>query len=97
MDHIVITNLRYNKVNDVVGNPLKFDINSSLNIPIRDTQPLVTISLIGGKEYRKTVTDGLKCMWYNRASKSMLKRETIDPYTDKLRTNKVEYITAAYM
>ena len=51
MDHVLINNIKeYNQLNDAIDNKIKFDSNSSLgNIPMKETQPIVTISIIGGK------------------------------------------------
>ena len=52
MKHIVITSIRYNKLNDIVGNALKIDNNYSIAISIINPQPLVKFSLRGGKNSR---------------------------------------------
>ena len=62
MYHVLSRNLIDNQVNDVVDNVLKFDSNSSLDIPIRYPIPVVTISLRVVKKYINTATGGPTCM-----------------------------------
>ena len=44
------TTIKYNKVNDVIDNELKFDsINSLANNPVKDALPITNISHRGSK------------------------------------------------
>ena len=97
LDHVVSSNVKYyNKLNDVVANELKFDINPSLaDIPVKEPQPLVTIILIGGKKSRNTLLYGLTCLWHSRDSGSIIKRKNIKKYKSKLISNKAKYSTAS--
>ena len=46
MDHLVITNIKSNKVKDVVDNELKFDSRNSLfNNPVKEPLPIMNVSL----------------------------------------------------
>ena len=50
MYHVLITNIQYNQLNDVIENELKFDSSNSLsNNPVNDTLSIVTLSLIFSK------------------------------------------------
>ena len=61
MVHILSTNLRNDKVNDVVNNEIKFDYNYILyNDDIKDTQPVVTFDLKTSKKVSVTYSSGLK-------------------------------------
>ena len=44
-------NRNINQVNYAVDNTMEFDSNSSPDIPIRDTEPLVTYNLIKGNKF----------------------------------------------
>ena len=48
----MINNIKSNKVNVVIDNELTFDSRNSLgNSPVKDSLPIVTMSLIDGKIY----------------------------------------------
>ena len=92
----MITNVNTNEVKDVIDNELKFDSKNSLaNDNVQDNPPIVNISLRSGKKSRKTFNQGLTCLWYSGATKSMIKRRYINTYKYKIRVNKVKYITAS--
>ena len=56
LDQIMSTNKKSNKVNEVIGNEMKFDgINSLANNPVKYPLPIATIRLRNGKKYRNTL------------------------------------------
>ena len=57
MEHVMSTNLvRYNQLNGVVENELKFDSSSSLaNNTVKYPPPIVNVSLRGGKNFIQTL------------------------------------------
>ena len=93
LDHVVSTNIDHIQVNDVIYNELKFDSSNSLsNNPVKDTLPIVTIILIGGKHYRNNLNSVITCLWDSRDTGSMINLKHINPYNPKLRSYKVDYI-----
>ena len=82
--------------NDAIDNEPTLD-NISLNLSIGtiDPLPVVTVYLQGGKKHRSTVVAGLTCLWDSGANGSMIKRRHTKHYERKMRSNRVEYSTAA--
>ena len=60
--------------NDTIDNEPTLD-NSNLNLSndTRETLPVVTVSLRGGKKHRATVVAGLTCLWDSGATDRMIK------------------------
>ena len=75
-----------------------FDTNS-LNL-YRGTSyqlPEVTVYLRGGNKHRAMTVSGLTLLLGSGATNSMIKRKHTKYYERKIRSNKVEYSTAAGM
>ena len=84
--------------NDVIDNETTLDnISFNLSSGTRDLLTVVTVSLRGGKKHKSTVVAGLTCLWYSRATNSMIKILHTKNYERNMRSNKVEYSTAAGM
>ena len=71
--------------------------NSNIVIPIWDIQRVVTIWLIWGKNYIKSVTDGLKLLQNIRDSGRMVKMKYINPSKAKLTFNKKREFHNSFM
>ena len=84
--------------NESINSEPAFD-TSTLNLSSGTSDPLsvVTVSLLGGKKRRATTVAGMICLWDNRATDSMIKRLHTKHYQRNIRSNKVEYSTAAGM
>ena len=98
MDHVVTGNINTNKYqhNDAINNEPTFDTNSvNLSSGTKDPLPVVTASLQGGKKHMATNVAGLICVWDSVATNSMIKRKHTKYHERKMRSNKVEYSTAA--
>ena len=96
MNHVESTNINDNKLNDVIENELKFDSSNSLtNDTVEDPRPMVTLSLIGGKNFRHNLNSVITYLWYSGSTYSMIRCNNINPSNSKLMANKVEYITAS--
>ena len=92
----MITNVKMNKVNDVIDNKLKFDgRNIIANYPARDPLPIVNISLGDSKKSKQTLNSGLTCLWDIGYTNNMISCKHINHYNTKLRTINVKYITGA--
>ena len=59
--------------------------------------PVVTISLQGVNKHRSTTIAGIKFLWDSGATDSMINIKHTNHYERKMRSNKVEYNTAAGM
>ena len=97
MDHVVTNNINTNKdqLNDAIYNEPTFDtsrFNSSSGT--RDPLLLVTVTLRGGKKLRATIFSGITCLWGSKANNSMINQKHTKHCERKMRSNKVEYITA---
>ena len=96
LEHIVRNNINTNKVNADIENWLRFDGSNSLaNNNVNDSQPIVTIRIIGGKNYIQNLKSGIKYLCYSGATDIMINIKYINPYRSKLRANKAEYITTS--
>ena len=91
LDHVV-TNKIKNKYqcNDAIKYENIFDNNFILSSGTKDTLPVATVSLRGGKKHRETIIDSLKCLWYRVANNRMIKRRHNKPYYPKICSNKVD-------
>ena len=56
--------------------------------------PAVTVILRGGKKRRATTVSGVSFLWDSGATDIMIKIRRTQYYECKMRSNKVEYITA---
>ena len=96
--HAVTDNLKnYNdQSNEAINSEPKFD-NSSFNLSSVTCYPLsvVTVSLQGEKKHRETVVASLTCLWDSGYTNSMIKIQHTKHYERKMRSNRVDYITAA--
>ena len=100
MDKVVTNNLNNYKYqsNEAINSEPTCDNNSfNLSSGTRYPLPLVTVSLLGGNKYRETIVSGITCLWDNRATDSMIKRRHTNNYERNMRSNKLEYSTAAGM
>ena len=88
-------NKNNNQHNDVIENDQKFDNKFSLSNRTKYSQPVVTISLIGGKEYRATMINGLICLWDSGSTNIMIKIKHAKHYEGRIQYNKVECSTVA--
>ena len=82
--------------NKAIDNESTFD-NSSfiLSSGTSDLLPVVTVYLRGEKKNREAVVSGLTCLWDSEATDSMIKRRHNKHYERRMRSNRVEYSTAA--
>ena len=97
MDHVVTNNIKKkkNQLNDTIKNDPKFDHTFSLSRGTTDPQPVVTVSLRGGKEQISTTVSGITFLWDSGATDIMIKIKHTKYYERKMRYNKLEYSTAA--
>ena len=98
LNHVVTYNLKNYKdhSNEAINREPTFDTSSfNLSSGTSDPLPVVTVSLQGGKKHRATTVAGITCLWYSRATDSMIKILHTKNYGRKMRSNKVEYSTAA--
>ena len=58
---------------------------------------VVTVSLRGGNKHRSMAVSGITCLWDSRATGITIKRKQTKHYERKMRSNKLEYSTAAGM
>ena len=99
MDFIVTDNIRTNKNqhNDAIENDLKFNHTFSLSSGAKEPLPVVIIGLLGDKKHIATMVAGITCLWDIRYTDSMNKIKQTKYYEHRMWSNKVEYITAAYL
>ena len=100
MDHVVTGNINTNKYqhNDTINNEPMFDTNSlNLYSGTSDQLSVVTVSLRGGNKHRAMTVSGLTLLRDSGATNSMIKRKQNKYYERNIRSNKVEYGTAAGM
>ena len=98
LEHVLANNLKTNKdqSNGAINSELMFDTsNFNLSTGANNPLPVVTVSLQGGKKHRATTVSGLTCLWYSRATNSTIKIKHTKYYERKMRSNRVEYNTAA--
>ena len=57
--------------------------------------PVVTVSLRVEKKHRSITVAGITCSWDSGDTDSTMNRKHTKHYERKMRSNKVEYITAA--
>ena len=98
LDHVVTNNLNNNKdkINEAINSEPTFDTsNFSLSRGTSNRLPVVTVSLQGRKKNRATTVAGITCLWDSGANGKMIKRQHTNNYERKMRSNKVEDITAA--
>ena len=91
-------NIKYynGKYNYAIDNePTLDNSSSSLSRGTRYPLPVVTVSLQGGKKHRATIVAGITCLWYSGATVSIIKSLHTKHYERKMRSNRVEYGTAA--
>ena len=91
----MINNLKYDKVNEVIDNALKFGSNYNLAIPIRYPQSVVANILRKGNKYTNMVMAGITCLWDTIDSYIIIKRKYINYYKENINPNKLEYSTAS--
>ena len=98
MDHVVTDNIETKKYqpNKSIKNEPTFH-TSTFNSYSETRYPLtvVTVTLRGDKKNVATTVDGLTCLWDSGATDSMINRKHTKDYERNMRSNKVEYITAA--
>ena len=100
MDLLVTNNLNTNKYqsNEAIKSDPTFDTNSlNLSSGTSDPLPVVTVSLRGGKKSRSTKVAGITCLWDSGATDSLINRKYTKHSKRNIRSNKVEYSTAAGM
>ena len=96
MDHVVITDISSNQLNDVIENELKFDSRNSLaKNTVKYPLPKVSVILRGGKDSRQNLNSGITLLWDSGATNRMIKRKNMIIYKSKLRANKFKYNTDA--
>ena len=91
-------NLNINKyqINESIKNEPPFDANIfNSHSSTSDPLTVVPVSLRGGEKRISTTVAGLSCLWDSRTTNIMMKRKHTKQYERKMRSNKVEYITAA--
>ena len=96
--HVVtgnLNNIKYQN-NEAIISETTFDTsNFNLSRGTSDPLPVVTVSIQGGKKNRETAFDGLICLWDSGSTNSMIKGWNTNHYERKMRSNKVDYSTAA--
>ena len=92
-DNIHYYNDQYNDTIDNYPTPDKSGFNFSRGA--RYPLPVVTVPLQGGKIHRSTVVSGPTFLWDIRATDIMIKIRHTRHYELKMRSNRVEYSTAA--
>ena len=97
LDHVVTNNLNNynNQNNEAIDNEptldnITFSLFGGTSYPLR----VVTASLRGGKKHGETIFAGTTCLWNRGATNSMIKRQHTNHYEQKVRSNRVYYITA---
>ena len=98
LDHVVTDNLNNNKYqsNESINSDPTFDTgNFNLYSGASDPLPVLTVSLRGGKKNIAMTVAGLTCLLDSGATNSMIKIQHTKHYERKIRSNKVEYSTAA--
>ena len=79
--HVVKNNIsNKDQCNDAIEYEPKFDNKFSLYITTKDTLPLVTFSLQGGKKHRENIIYSLTCLWDSGATERVIKRQHNKPY-----------------
>ena len=97
LDHVVKNNTNTNKdqLNDAICNQLTFDTKSfNSSSGTRDTLPVVTITLQGGKKHRAMTVAGLTCFWDSGATEIRINIKHTKYNERNIWSNKVEYSTA---
>ena len=61
----------------------KFDNKFSLSSRTKDSLPVVTVSLRGGKKQMATMITGLTCLWDSRYTKGMINRKKVNIKKDR--------------
>ena len=98
LDQVVTDNKKTNKdqLNEAIYNEPTFDTSSfNSSSSTRYPLPVVTVTLQGGKKHRATNVAGLAFLWDSGANDSTIKRKHYKYYELKMRSNKLEYSTAA--
>ena len=100
LDHVVTNNLKTNKdqLNEAINNEPAFDTNNffffcSTSEPL----PVVTVYFQGGKKHRSTNVSGITFLCDSGATDIMIKRKHTKHCERNIRSNTVEYSTAAGM
>ena len=60
--------------NETIEYEQKFDNKFSLSSGTKEPLTVVTIRLQEVKKHRSTIISGLPCLWYNKATDSMIQR-----------------------
>ena len=100
LDQIMTSNLKKNRDqdNEAINNEPTFDTSKfKLSSGTSNPLTLVTVSLGVGKKHRAMNVAGITCLRDSGATSSMIKRKYTNHYACKMRSNKVEYSTAAGM
>ena len=96
IDHKVTNNINNKyQCNDVIEYTTIFDNKFSLSSRTNKPRPVFTASLQGGKKHWSKMVSGLTYLWDSRATKRVIKSWHNKPYDQNMRSNKVEYSTAA--
>ena len=98
LDHVVTDNLKNyeDQINESINSEPTFDTSSfTLSGGNSDPLPVVTVSLRVVKKHISTNVAGLTCLWGSGATDVMIKIQHTKHYERKMRSNKVDYITAA--
>ena len=98
MDHVVTEKINTNKdqLNDSIYNEPTFDTNSfNSSSGTRNPLPVVNVTLRGGKKHIAMTVAGLKFLWGSGATNRMINKKQTKYYERNIRSNKVEYGTAA--
>ena len=84
--HLMNNHLKYiNQLNDVIENEMKFGSTSNLyRCPNNYPLPLVTVSLIFGKNFRAELVHGITFLWYISATDGMIKMKHTNPFERKM-------------
>ena len=90
LDHVVTNNInnKYPCIDNIEYGP-KFYGTFIFYSGNKDTLPVVTVRLRGGKKHRATIIYCLKCLWGSGATDSMIKSQHAKPYEHKMCSNKV--------
>ena len=94
---MVTDNIRKNKNqhNYSIENEPDFDHKFSLSRRTKDLLPVVTVRIREGKKQREKMIEVLTCLLDSGATDIMIEIKHDKHYEHRMRSNKVEYITAS--
>ena len=98
LDKVVIEYIKTNKyqLNEAIYNEPMFDTDSfNASSGTMDQLPVVSVTLREGNKHIATAIDGITCLWDSGATNSKIKIKQTKNNEHKMRSNKVDYSTAA--